>query len=203
MPIGRAFRKYGWDGFYHSVLYANLSENDAKKIEVDLIRQLRTQEPEFGYNICAGGNGVTGWHPSEETRRKLSNAARGKYGSMNNNYGHRWAEEMRAAASIRKKENYSKETRDKLSVAAKKRVGPLNPFYGRTHSDETKKKLSEYRSQPVEMLDGELNVIASFPSIKEAAAKTGANKVGISNCCRGKTKTSGGYVWRYLQKHDL
>ena len=110
---------------------------------------------------------------------------------------------MKAAASERKRGSYTAETRRKISDAAKKKVGALNPFYGRTHSNETKKRLSEYRSQPIEMLDMEMNFIASFPSIKRAAEETDINKVGISNCCRGKTKTSGGYVWRYLQKHDL
>ena len=34
--------------------------------------------------------------------------------------------------------------------------------------------------------------------IEEAAKATGANN--ISSCCKGRLKTSGGYVWRYLEE---
>lgn len=166
-------------------------------MEIKLIAELKTQDPEFGYNICAGGEGVTGWHPTDETRRKLSEAAKGKYGAANSNFGHKWTDEMKAAASKNKKENMSDETKRAISESAKQRVGELNPFYGRHHSDETKKRLSELRSRAVEMFDKNMNSLNIFPSIKSASETTGINKVAISNCCRGKTRTSGGYIWRY------
>ena len=40
LPIGRAIRKYGWDNFSHKILYENLSETEAKRIEVNRKRQL-------------------------------------------------------------------------------------------------------------------------------------------------------------------
>ena len=39
--------------------------------ERDFIKFLRSQDPEYGYNICRGGEGFTGPH-SYETRQKLS-----------------------------------------------------------------------------------------------------------------------------------
>ena len=60
LPIGRAIRKYGWNEFMHEILCENLSEGDAKNIEIELIKRLHTQNPKYGYNICAGGDGVTG-----------------------------------------------------------------------------------------------------------------------------------------------
>lgn len=87
LPIGRAIQKYGWDGFSHLVLCDELSEEDAKLIEKELIKELDTQNPERGYNICAGGEGTTGWHPSEETRQKISESAKRRTGINNANYG--------------------------------------------------------------------------------------------------------------------
>lgn len=197
LPIGRAFRKYGWDGFAHEIIADNLTEAQAKQMEINLIAELKTQDPEFGYNICAGGEGVTGWHPTDETRRKISEAAKRRCGMANPNYGHKWTDEMKASASKNKKGNMSDETRRAISESAKQRVGELNPFYGKHHSDETKKKLSELRSRAVEMFDKNMNLLNIFPSIKNASEITGINKVAISNCCRGKTMTSGGYIWRY------
>lgn len=43
-----------------------------------------------------------------------------------------------------------------------------------------------------------MNLLAIWRYIEEAAKATGANN--ISSCCRGKLKTSGGYVWRYLEE---
>ena len=37
----------------------------------------------------------------------------------------------------------------------------------------------------------------TFESMKEAEQQTGVRHDCISNCCRGKQKTTGGYHWRY------
>lgn len=71
-----AISKYGWDGFEHVILYANLPEEPAKQLEKKLIRDWRTQDRAYGYNATTGGDGTPGFYPSEETRRKLSIARR-------------------------------------------------------------------------------------------------------------------------------
>ena len=197
LPIGRAMRKYGWDGFTHEIIASDLSEIEAKSLEVKLISDLQTQNPDFGYNICAGGEGVTGWHPSSETRQKISEAAKQRCGEKNPNYGHKWTDEMKEIASKRRKGNYSDKTRKKISEAAKKRCGDKNPFYGKSHSEETKELISKLRRKPVAMFSKDNTLLQTYNSIKEASEDTGINKVAISNCCRGVKKTSGGFIWRY------
>jgi group I intron endonuclease len=198
LPIGRAIRKYGWDGFEHIIVASGLTETEAKEMEIALIREWQTQSDEFGYNITAGGNGVTGWHPSKETRTKISTAAKKRIGDLNSNYGHTWTDEMRQrAAESKKRENLSVETLRKMSEAAKDRFGEKNPFYGKHHSEATRAMLAQRRYRAVEAFDMDGNKVFDFQSIKEAAEKTGINKVAISNCCRGVTNTSGGYRWQY------
>ena len=53
----------------------------------------------------------------------------------------------------------------------------------------------------VVQLDKLGNVLNTFPSIKRASAETNTSYQGISSCCRGKLKTSGGFIWKY--KKDL
>lgn len=56
-----AICKYGWDNFEHEILFENLTHEKANKFEKLLIQILRTQNPEYGYNIQNGGvegNGV-------------------------------------------------------------------------------------------------------------------------------------------------
>lgn len=204
LPIGRAIKKYGWDNFDHVIVAEGLSEEEAKQMEIELIAKYKTQNDRFGYNICAGGDGVKGWHPSEETRRKISEAQKGRFGSLNPNYGHRWTNEMRQAASERMRANFTEEKKARLSELAKKRTGALNPFYGKRHSDETRAKISQCRKKRVEMFDQSMTSLKIFPSVKSAAEEIGVSTTAISDCCRGKTRSSGGYIWKYVDdKRDL
>ena len=62
------------------------------------------------------------------------------------------------------------------------------------------KRIGEAFSKQVQMFDkytGEL--LATFPSICEAWRVTGIYQSHISECCNGKQKSAGGYVWKYLQ----
>lgn len=42
------------------------------------------------------------------------------------------------------------------------------------------------------------NFLNIFSSIKEASEKTNTSYEGIIKCAKGRIKTSGGYIWRYL-----
>ena len=76
-----AIKKYGWDNFYHVVIVSNLTLEEANVLEQFYIYKYRTCEKDFGYNIQKGGNFVPtmlGKHHSEETRKKISESARGR-----------------------------------------------------------------------------------------------------------------------------
>ena len=68
-----------------------------------------------------------------------------------------------------------------------------NLNYG-THN----KRMAESLSKQVQMFDkstGEL--LATYHSLMEAKRVTGINQGHISECCKGKLKSAGGYIWRY------
>lgn len=71
-----AIKKYGWDNFEHIVLHDGLTEEAAKAMERQLIAKWATNNLTHGYNLTSGGDGTSGYSPSDETRRKLSNARR-------------------------------------------------------------------------------------------------------------------------------
>lgn len=200
LPIGKAIEKYGWDNFNHKIVAEGLDEVSAKEMERNLIESLKTQNREFGYNLTDGGDGINGYKHSDSTRKKLSEAAQrqNRYGERNPNYGHKWSDEKRNQLSeARKKENLSQETLKKMSDAASKRMKEANPFKGKHHTEEVKRIISERQSRPVLMFDLDGNFIREYSSIINAAKDNGICKVAISNCCRGITKTSGGYIWKY------
>lgn len=66
---------------------------------------------------------------------------------------------------------------------------------GKKMSEETKIK----KSKPVIQLLGD-TTINIYYGISEAGKQTGINISDISECCRNKRKTAGGYKWKYYKK---
>lgn len=101
----RAINKYTWDGFSHEIVVENLTENEAKQKEIELIALYKTNcsrytNPAYGYNMTDGGNGSTGRITSEETRQKIGNALKGKLaGDKNPFFGQKHDEETRKRMS--------------------------------------------------------------------------------------------------------
>ena len=53
--------KYGWnEGFEHIIIAKGLTEEEAKWLEIELIREHDTTNPKYGYNISLGGEGGNG-----------------------------------------------------------------------------------------------------------------------------------------------
>ena len=67
--FAKAILKYGWDGFEHKILFENLSADEAKKKEIELIAQYHTWlcDPDcHGYNMTPGGDGTVKYLDREE-----------------------------------------------------------------------------------------------------------------------------------------
>lgn len=54
----RAIQKYGWNNFEHNILYTNLTHQEACDMEISLISEHQTTNPDFGYNVSKGGDGL-------------------------------------------------------------------------------------------------------------------------------------------------
>lgn len=52
-------------------------------------------------------------------------------------------------------------------------------------------------SKTVIQLDIDGNVVAHYPSAKEAKRQTGFSQGHISECCRGEIKQYNGFIWKY------
>lgn len=168
-----AIKKYGWDGFEHVIVADNLTEQDAKQLEIELIALYKTNcfrytNPKYGYNCTDGGDGKLGYVVSEETRQKLRASRLGK----------KLPPETRTKISESNKGRVvSEETRKKLSES---RLGENNPNYGKRTSEETRQKLSNALSgeknpmygkkRPLELKNKLLNALKESwqdPSFRE------------------------------------
>lgn len=119
---------------------------------------------------------MTGRIVSEETRKKLSEAMKG-----------------------REPKPMSEETRQKLSNSLKGRVFSDEWKQRLSASLTGKPKISERK--PVRQIDKTTNeTIAEWSCIKDAANTLGIAHADISKCCKGKAKTCGGYKWEYINE---
>lgn len=50
-----AIKKYGWDNFEHTIVDKDLTAEEAAMLERELIAKYQSNDPQFGYNICDGG----------------------------------------------------------------------------------------------------------------------------------------------------
>jgi hypothetical protein len=78
---------------------------------------------------------------------------------------------------------------------------------GKKRTEETKKKISKsmlgkniwskggYTSKQIYQFDKHNNYIKTYPSVAEAIRQTGFQTINM--CALGKTKTSGGFIWKY------
>ena len=172
----KAIDKYGWDNFNHMVLYENLTKEEACLKEMELIKKYNTMDNRYGYNLCEGGNLTLGYHHTEDSKKKMSNSKKGMYIGKNNPM-----------------------------------YGKKPPIYGKHLSEEHKRKISEAKKGvipnhikklyvKVDQYDLKGNFIKTWESISKAEKELNLKGTHISRVCRGKRKSTGGFIWKYHQK---
>ena len=112
----------------------------------DLLNELekgyiKAYNPKF--NFTEGGDGITGFKHTIETRKKMSESHKGKNSP---NYGKTLPEETRRKISKslkgKKRGHFTEEHKRKISESRK---GEKHPFYGKKLPEKTRKKMSETR----------------------------------------------------------
>ena len=180
--INRDREKYGLDKWESKVL-KECDDSEGDYWEEYYIKELNTKFPN-GYNFRDGGNGK-GYIPTEETRKKISEAHKGKYvGEKCWNYGIKRSEEFK----------------QKVSEALK---GRKVWNKGVPMREESKKKLSEARtgkptnkkSRTIYQYTKDKELVKVWTSIKEL--KKEYSQGNVYECCNGRRKTHKGYLWSY------
>lgn len=206
----RAIQKYGWNNFEHIIWENNLTEGEAKDLEIRLIALFKTncvkyREPEFGYNMTDGGDGTAGRKHTKETKEKIRIAATGR--KLSEDARLKFSEIKKGEKNSFYGKHHSEETKKILSNKAKEKfVSPeKHPMYGKQHTEESKKKNQESQSKKaIVQLDKSGQFIAEYISINEAARCTGIQHINISHCCHHKPhyNTAGGYKWMFKEDWD-
>lgn len=180
----RAIRKYGWQNFKHEILFENLTEEQANIIEQMQINYYDSTNPRKGYNISIGGGAMTGRNHSSETKAKMSKKAKGRK---------IWCEGLKLSDEHRQHLSESHKGLKQSEETKRKRAEKLR---GHTVNREFLQKSIIKRS-----LNGEF--LGRYESLTSGAFSIGKTQKAashISECCKGKRKSYGGYLWEYERK---
>lgn len=137
--FSRAIQKYGWNNFKHEILFSNLTLEEAKKKEIELISFYDSTNPDKGYNITLGGESANGYHHTQIAKQKISNAMLGRTSPMK---GRNQTEESKNKISEANK-NKTRRKGFHLSEETKRKIGEAHKGIPKPKSIEHRKKISE------------------------------------------------------------
>lgn len=197
-----AIKKYGWDNFEHEIVAENLTEQEAKDMEIQLISDHNTTNREIGYNITLGGESGNGIILSQEARQKISIANKGHPTSKETRDKISKAHKGKIGLRGRDSPNYGRkateETKRLLSIS---HSGEKHRLYGKSQPKETRDKIGVSKSIQVVQLDLNGNLIREWKSLT-MAKEEGFQDSKISSCCKGKRFTHRNYVWMYKSEYN-
>lgn len=198
-----------------NLLEGGLNNEEAKQKEIFYIKKYR----KLSYKLVNGTDGGDGLsNITEETRKKISESCKesfkhripyNKGKTFEEMHGYKKAELLKKKSSEEQKgKELSQEHRDKISknnskywlgkTKTKSHINKCVESFKKTaRTKEYKERRSEISSKPIIQLDRLGNIIKEWPSIKSAAEFIGTNRSGIGECCSGKRKTAGGFLWNY------
>ncbi len=203
--IDRAIQKYGIDAFDVSVIEECDDEEKLNEREKHWIKEFNSKFPN-GYNLTEGGDGMSGYIVSEETRKNLSTSHKGK----------KLSEKTRALMSISNKNKRSViclETNEKFDsiVVAAKHFGITAKSIGRALHGKTglgsgyhwcyAEDAEKYSNVDISSLPKHKRSIRCvetseiFESISAAAKWIDVNISTIIGAINKSTNTAGGYHW--------
>jgi group I intron endonuclease len=197
--LNKAFNKYGFNSFEFKIIDTanNLTELNEK--EIRYIRQYKSNDKDFGYNIESGGKNAI---PITETIEKMSKSHIGIKQTSD------WISRRIAKAGTKEAKKYGKIK----SNEEKKELSENSTKYwkGKKRNNETKKKISETKlknglsnvqkkkiCKKVYLIDINNNIIIKeYESTANASLSEKINQSTISRRCK-VNKIINGIMWTY------
>ena len=188
--LKKAIKKYGKENFHRDIIDIAFNQSNLDYLEVFYINRFNSINKQTWYNLCQGGYKNAGANISQ-TKKVVRYSLEG----------------------------CPLEIYDSITNAAKKNGLGLNSIKGccigqqfktidnttwRYYGDEFN-KFSKPKKQNFEVLqyDLKMNFIKEYRSTREAERETGIDHITIIRCCKGRQKTSGGFIWKYKDESNI
>ena len=169
----KAVEKYGKENFHREIICEADTAEELNQLEYELSLKYDVVNSEDWYNLCYGGYSTNGFKFSDETKKIMSEKAKGRYaGSKNPMYGvHR---------------KLTEEHKQKISLHAKDQWGEKNWMHGKTYGQNP-------RALSVVCVENG----AVYDSAKRAAHELNVNYSNLISVLKGKRKQVGGLHFKY------
>lgn len=162
---------------YHSLIMKEKWASEGYRKLREKINQSEVHKRIQSESVTGPRNGMYGKKHAEASRIKMSQS---RSGEKNMWYG-----------KIK-----SREYRDKISNS-------LREYYEKHNvSEETKEKIRNNISVPVQQFSIKGTYINTYQSATMAGFSVGIDSSCIIKVCKGKRKSAGGYVWKYVNQEE-
>ena len=193
--FGKAIEKYGWDNFNHEILKEVGTKEQAYELERFYIQKYKSNDKEFGYNVTAGGESISGLYnlPSMSVpvyQYDLDGNFLAEYPSMMEAERVTGIDNSAICACCKGVHHYTKKYI--WSYIRYDKIQGIDPKEMRYELiiKKQEKKVYQYN------LDGLF--IMQYKSLTEASQATKVDYRDISDCCiNSNRKQAGGYIWSY------
>lgn len=176
IKLYNSLNKYGFDKHHIAILEDNIDLSILNDKEIYYIKFYDSYRN--GLNMTSGGN--CNYFRSPETIEKLRICAIGN----KNNVGKKNALGYK----------HTEEAKKKMSEAKKDK---LSHWIGKKQSEEHKNNIAKSKYKKILKFDIHNNFLCEYDSLKDAAMLNNLSNGSISQCCNGKRKSCGNFLWRY------
>lgn len=235
--INDAIRKHGWENFSKEIIESFDYDDKIERISMEaayiqFYNSLTENQGGSGYNILLCGTDRTGFKhteetkeilrqmssgkkASEETKKKMSKARKGKYTGKNSwNYGKKLSEEQRLKIAKRIKENppflgckHTEKAKAKMSEVhsgkilseehkkniGKSIAGEKNGFYNKEHTKECKDKISVQNSKEYKFTSPDGQIVTIF-GLNKFCKENNLNQGGMWCVAKGTKNSHKGWT---------
>lgn len=145
--LRQAFKKYGKENFKCELLVEASTKEELDILEQYWIEKLDSRNTDIGYNITAGGGGTVGYRHTDEAKKAMSNAKKGR--SLTESWkqaigraskGHKMSDEAKAKI-------VSLNTGKKRTEEAKQKMKDAHKRSPRVFTEDYRRKLRESRAK--------------------------------------------------------
>lgn len=176
--VYNAIKKYGWNNILHLIPYRNLTEEEAKAKEIELIAKYKTNDIKYGYNITAGGD-----DGSHRCTKVICIETHTIYNSI-----------------LEASEEYNTDPTNITLACKGKQLTAVNRHW-QYYEDYLENPMNEQtlkKRRRIAVKCLETNTI--YDSMEEAGRKNKTTASNIRSVCKGERKTAGGYHWEYASQ---
>lgn len=187
-------------GIIIQIVYDGLSEQEAFDLEIDTIKEMKYHFESTLCNLTDGGEGISGYKPTDEVKLKHSVALKGKSKSPTH---------VLNAAAARVNRKHSEDTKSKISAAKKGVPQPQSQrlkcslsMLGRDVSPETRNKIAKSLTKTEVFRLVSITGQEFVGTRQEIILNTELNKQNVSKLVLGKRNVIKGWSVAPLVKEQ-